>query len=110
MSKWNEGDRVQVVTRQVTEEDRKKNRYFDHMAGLRGTIQTVYDTNEVGLRVDPESMTKVTSEVHAEANKRMRERFIRDTSEEQKKQLTKEDLEFTANYVVLVQASDLRAI
>lgn len=108
MPNWKEGDRAKVVTRPVTEEDRKKNRYFDHMAGLVGSIQNVYPTtNEIALNVERESMTPVTAEVHAAANQRMRERFAKDTSEEQKKQLTKDDLEFTANYVVLVQASDL---
>jgi hypothetical protein len=98
---------VRVVTREVTEEDRKKNRYFNHMAGLVGTVQNVYEHNEIAVRVDPESMTEVTAEVHRQANQRMRDRFQRDTSEEQKKALTKEEMDFTANYVVLVQASDL---
>ncbi|AIE83862.1 hypothetical protein [Fimbriimonas ginsengisoli] len=107
MSKWKEGDRVRVVSRPVTDEDRKKNRYYDHMVGLVGTIQNVYEHNEVAVRVDPDSMTPVTKQVHEQANQRMRDRFQRDTSEEQKKQLTKEEMEFTANYVVLVQGTDL---
>jgi hypothetical protein len=107
MAKWTEGDRVRVVKRDVTEEDRKKNRYFDHMAGLVGTVQNVYEAGEVAVRVEHDSMTPVTAEVFQQANQRMRDRFQRDTSEEQKKQLTKEEMEFTANYVVLVQASDL---
>ena len=109
MPKWKEGDRARVVRRPVTEEDRKKNRYFDHMAGLVGTVQNVYPTNDVALCVDVKSMTPVSAEVHATATQRMRDRFAKDTSEEQKKQLTKEDMEFTANYVVLVQVSDLEA-
>ena len=42
MSTWKEGDRVRIKTRPVTEEDRKTNRYFDHMAGLVGTVQNIY--------------------------------------------------------------------
>lgn len=110
MSKWKEGDRARVISRPVTEEDRKKNRYFEHMAGLVGTIQNVYGDDEIAVRVDPESMTSVTADVHKAANLRMRERFQRDTSEEQKKQLTKEEMDFTANYVVLVQSSDLEKV
>jgi hypothetical protein len=109
MPNWKEGDRARVVKRPVTDEDRKKNRYFDHMAGLVGTIQNVYPTHDVALNVDLPSMTPVSAEVHTMATQRMRDRFAKDTSEEQKKQLTKEDLEFTANYVVLVQVSDLEA-
>jgi hypothetical protein len=109
MANWKEGDRVKVVSRPVTEEDRKKNRYFDHMSGLTGIVQNVYATDEIAVKVDYESMTKVTAEVQTAATLRMRERFLKDTSEEQKKQLTKEELEFNANYVVLVQPSDLEA-
>jgi hypothetical protein len=107
MPKWKEGDRVRVISRTVTEEDRKKNRYFEHMAGLVGSVQNVYADSQVAVRVDPESMTKVTAEVHKAATQRMRDRFAKDTSEEQKKQLTKEEMEFNANYVVLVQQTDL---
>lgn len=100
---------MRVVSRTVTDEDRKKNRYFEHMAGSVGTVQNVYGESEVAIRVDPASMTKITAEVHTTATQRMRDRFLKDTSEEQKKQLTKEELEFEANYVLLVQTSDLEA-
>jgi len=79
------------------------------MAGLVGSVQNVYSDTEIAIKVEAPSMTKVTAEVHAAATQRMRERFLRDTSEEQKKQLTKEEMEFNVNYVVLCQASDLEA-
>ena len=37
----------------------------------------------------------------------MREKFIGSVSEEQRKQLTKEELEFNAHYVQLVVSADL---
>jgi hypothetical protein len=96
--------------RPVTEEDRRKHRYYEHMAGLTGSVQNLFgETNELAVCVDPASMTAVTAEVHTTANQRMRDRFLRDTSEEQKKQLSKEDLEFTANYVVVVAEKDVEA-
>ena len=98
---------MRVVTRAVTEEDRKKNRYFDHMAGLTGSVQNVYEDNEVAIRVDPGSMSEVASHVHKTATERMRKKFLDNTSEEQKKSLTKEELEFDAHYVLLVQSGDL---
>ena len=107
MANWTEGDHVRVVTRPVTDEDRKKNRYFDHMAGLTGTIQNVYSETEIAIRVDRESMSKITAEVQKTATNRMRQKFLDGTSEEQKKTLTKEELEFDAHYVLLVQGSDL---
>jgi hypothetical protein len=107
MSKWKPGDHVRVITRPVTDEDRKKNRYFEHMAGLTGTVQSVYSDAEIAVRVDRESMSKVTADVHKTATLRMREKFASQASEEQKKSLNKEELEFDANYVQLVQGSDL---
>jgi hypothetical protein len=107
MAKWKEGDRVRVVTRQVTEEDRKKNRYFDHMAGLVGTVQNVYGATEVSVKVDPESMSNVSKDVHKQATQRMRDKFLNNISEEQKKQLTKEELDFDAHYVLLLDSGDL---
>jgi len=107
MSKWKEGDRVRIVTRPVDEDDRKSSRYYDHMAGLVGTVQNIYSDAEIAVKIDPEFMTKITGEVQKEATLRMREKFLSNISEEQKKQLTKEELEFEAHYVQLVQARDL---
>jgi hypothetical protein len=110
MSKWKPGDRVRVVTRPVTEEDRKKNRYFDHMAGLQGEVQQVYSELEIAVQIDPESMTNISGEVKKTATKRMRDKFLSQIGEEQKKQFTKEELDFNANYVLLVQQDDLEAV
>jgi len=102
-----EGERVRVIERPVTEEDRKKNRYFEHMANLRGTIQNIYNSEEIAVRIDPEVMSDVTKEVHRNAVSRMREKFVASVSEEQRKQLTPEELNFDAHYVLLVRAADL---
>jgi hypothetical protein len=110
MSKWKEGDRVRVVTRAVTEEDRKSNRYWDHMAGLVGTVQNIYSDSEIAIKIDPEFLTKISSAVHKEATVRMREKFLNNATEEQKKQFSKEEMEFDAHYMQLVQASDLEKI
>ncbi|HVT11688.1 MAG TPA: hypothetical protein VHE55_05440 [Fimbriimonadaceae bacterium] len=107
MSNWKEGDRVRVVDRPVTEEDRKKNRYFEHMANMSGSIQTIYNSEEIAVRIDPSIMTSITKKVHDTALERMREKFIASVSEEQKKQLTPEELNFDAHYVLLVRAADL---
>jgi len=107
MPKWKEGDRVRIVTRVVSEEDRKKNRYYDHMAGLTGTVQNVYGADEIAIKIDPEALTAVSGTVHQESVKRMREKFLSAISEEQKKQLTPEELAFNAHYMLLVRADDL---
>jgi hypothetical protein len=107
MANWKEGQRVRVVTRPVTEEDRKANRYFDHMSGLTGTIHNIYTDDQIAIKIDPECMSNVTADVHKTSNDRMREKFLSNISEEQKKQLTPDEINFTANYVLLVRSADL---
>lgn len=98
---------MRVVVRNVTEDDRKKSRYFDHMGGLTGTVQNIYADDEIAIKVDQESLSKISEDVHKESTKRMQQRFSREISEEQKKQLTKEELDFQPHYVMLVHAADL---
>ena len=59
MARWKENDRVHVIDRPVTLEDRKSNRYFEHMVGQVGTVQAVYGPDEVAVKVDPEALSKV---------------------------------------------------
>jgi hypothetical protein len=110
MPNWKEGDHVRVVSRAVTAEDRTKNRYFEHMANLSGIIQSIYNSEEIAIRVDPEAMPAVTKEVHKVSVARMRANFVAHVSEEQKKLLTPEELNFDAHYVLLVRAADLEKV
>ncbi len=105
-----EGDRVRIVTREATAEDRKTNRYFPHMAGLEGTVESVYSADEVSVKIDPAVLQDPAKAVHTEATRRMRERFISSVSEEAKAQLTPEELNFGANYVLLARTSDLEKV
>jgi hypothetical protein len=107
MPTWKEGDRVRVVDRPVTEADRKSNRYFEHMAGLSGTIQNIYSADEIAIKIDLPDLSDVTKDVHKHATLRMREKFVSSVSEEQKKQLTGEELNFEPHYVLLVRGADL---
>jgi phage host-nuclease inhibitor protein Gam len=110
MANWKEGDRVRVKTRPVTDEDRKKNRYFAHMAGLTGTIQNIYGADEIAVKMEIESLTPTSQEVHKTSTQRMREKFLSNISEEQKKQLTQEELDFEAHYMLLLEGSDLEKV
>lgn len=105
-----EGDRVRVTTRAVTEEDRKRGTYYQHLAGLVGTVQNVYGADEIVIKVDPPEMSEITRDVHRVAVERMREKFASSVSEEQKKQLSAEEMNFTANYVVMVRGVDLEKV
>jgi hypothetical protein len=110
MTNWREGDRARIVTRPVTEEDRKANRYFAHMAGMACTVQNVYATDQIAVKVDRSELTKVSANVHKVATERMREKFLAAVSDEQKKQLTSEELNFDANFVLLVRGEDLEPV
>jgi hypothetical protein len=101
------GDKVKVVTREVTAEDRKSQRYYGHMAGLSGVVQAVFGEDEIAVKIDPEAMTGAVKEVHQNATVRMRERFLSGANEETKSTLTPEEINFPANYVLLVRSSDL---
>jgi hypothetical protein len=110
MAKVKEGDRVRVVDRPVTEQDRKANIYFDHMKGLTGTVANVYGPDEVAVKVDLESLQRVSREVHDMATVRMREKFLANAPEEARKSLTKEELEFVPHSVILVRQDDLEKV
>ncbi len=107
MAKWKEGDKVKVVTRTVTEDDRKTNRYFDHMAGLVGTIQNIYGPDQIAVKVDKTTLSAIARDVNKEATMRMRTKFTNNISEEQRKQLSPEELEFDTNTMILVRGEDL---
>lgn len=110
MPNWKEGERVRVVSRQVTEDDRKNNRYFDHMAGLTGTIQNIYSNDEIAVKIDPDCMSAISRDVHRVSTERMRQKFVDNISEEQKKQLSPDELNFDANYVLLVRGADIETL
>jgi hypothetical protein len=110
MPNWKEGERVKVVSRAVTDDDRKTNRYYDHMSGLTGTIQNIYGNDEIAVKVDPSCMSAVTADVQRIATERMREKFLSSVGEEQKKQLSPEELNFNANYVLLVRGTDIEPL
>lgn len=108
--KLREGDRVRIVTREVTEEDKKTNRYYSHMAGLLGAVQNIYGEGEIAVQVDIDSLTKVSRDVHKEATLRMRTKLNENLSEVQRKELTKEELEFDTHFMLLCHSDDLEKL
>lgn len=110
MAQWTVGQKVRVTSRKVTAEDRAKNRYFEHMAGAQGEVQSVYDDGSIAVQVEPPSLNEVARGVHKTATQKMREKFAAGISEEQRKSLTKEELEFDTHYVLLVRGEDLEKV
>ncbi len=110
MAKISEGDRVEVITRDLTSQDAKVHAFFGHLFGLKGVVQSIYSPEEVAIKVDLDSLTAQAKAVHSEATKRMRTKFIENTGEEARKPFTKEELDFTPNFVILVKETDLAKI
>lgn len=108
--KVKEGDRVKIVTREVTEEDRKSGAYFDHMAGLSGTVQNVYPFDQIAVKIEKSNLANIPADVHKVAVQRMRDKFLSSISEEQKKNLTAEEINFDAHYMLLVKGADLEKL
>ncbi len=110
MSKLKEGDRVRIITRPVTEEDRKVHMFFEHMQGMVGVISNHYGKDEVAVTIDIDSLIDIPKDVHKVATDRIRTKFAENTNEEIKKLLSKEEQNFTPNYVLLVREQDLEKI
>ncbi len=110
MARYKEGDRVKIVIRDSNEQDRKINMFFQHMIGLTGTIENYYSTKEIAVKVDLDKLPPIPKQVHAEATRRLRAKFVDSVGEEQKKSLTKEELEFTPHYMLLLSETDLEKL
>jgi ribosomal protein L21E len=107
--KFKEGDRVRIITRPTTPEDKVNNRYYEFMGGLTGSIQNIYNEQEVAVRIDPDCLSKASRAVHKEATVRMRTKALNALSEVQKKELTAEEMEFEAHFMLLIHGADLEA-
>jgi len=107
MARFKEGDKVRVTKRPSSPEDSALTHYYDHMGGLTGTIENYYSDQEIAVKVDVDALPDVAKRVHKDATKRMRQKFEDSISNEQRGQLTAEELKFTPHYVLLVRAQDL---
>ena len=81
------------------------------MAGLTGTVQNIYSETEIAVKIDQDTLSKVTREIHKGATERLHERFLASgISEEQKKLLTAAELNFDVHYMLLVMSKDIENI
>lgn len=108
MTNFKEGDRVQIVRREQTNNDVKERSYYPFMGGLRGTIYRLYSDGRAAVQVDPDSLPETVLNRHVEAQERMKNRWIEGLSEEARSRLTPEEREFHLNYVLLVRLEDLQ--
>ena len=110
MARFKEGDKVKVTSRPASVEDSAVTHYYDHMGGLTGTVENYYNDQEIAVKVDLEVLPDVARRVHKDATKRMRKKFDDSISNEQKGQLTGDELRFTPHYVLLVRSDDLEKV
>lgn len=108
MTNFKEGDRVQIVTREQTNDDVKGRSYYPFMGGLRGTIYRLYSDGRAAVQVDLERLPEMVLNRHVEVQERMKNRWIEGLSEEARSRLTPEEREFHLNYVLLVRLEDLQ--
>ncbi len=107
MSKVKEGDKVRIVGTKSEDTSGLSEKLFPHLVGLEGEVSNRYSGTEVAVQVDLDSLSPEMKKVHAEATNRLRAKFLENVSDEAKKQLSKEELEFTPHYVALVSEADL---
>ncbi len=100
------GDRVKIVRREVTAEDRKEHTYYSHLADLEGEVQAIYDERVV-VKVDPTGIVDPMGGVYQVAKERLHRKFAENATEEIRSKLDSAELEFPINAVVLVRMADL---
>lgn len=110
MATVKEGDRVRIVTRPTTAQDREAYKFFEHMHGLTGTVANVYGQEEIAVNIDIDSLTDIPKDVHRVATQRMQDAFKENSTENQRKLLTTEEMKFVPNYVLLLRETDLEKI
>lgn len=108
MANFKEGDRVQIVSREQTNSDMKERAYYPYMGGLKGTVYRLYSDGRAAVQIDLDCLPEVVRTRHAEAQERMKNRWIESLSEEARSRLTPEEREFHLNYVLLVRVEDLQ--
>lgn len=75
-----------------------------------GSVQNIYGEAEIAVQIDIETLSKISREVHKEATLRMRAKLNDALSEIQRKELTKEELEFDTHFMLLCHANDLEKV
>ena len=107
MSKVKVGDRVRVLSREATEDDAKTGSYFGFFGGLTGTVSKIYNTSEVAVEIEPESLTKEIRKRHDDIRDQMKTKWLDGLSEEGRSKLTEREKDFVLRYMILVKMEDI---
>ncbi len=102
-----EGERVQVVNREATEEDVKSGLFYNYFRGLEGTIQKIFNTQEVSVEVDLEALDPAVMKRHIDIQEQTKSKWLDGLSEEARGRLTDQEKDFKLRYSILVKDGDL---
>lgn len=101
------GDKVQVTTREVTNDDIKSSLYFSYFGGLYGVIDRIYDDGTVCVDVDLDSLSQDARDRHIETQEAERKRWLDGLSGEAKGRLSEEQKKLSISYKILVSKKDI---
>ncbi len=104
--KFKEGEYVAIVEREVSAADVKSGLYYQHFAGLAGTVDRIYDS-EVCINVDTECLPDDILKRHSDIQESIRRKWLNGLSGEARHRLTPEERQFNLAYTILVHSDDL---
>lgn len=101
------GDKVKVVTREVTAEDKKNGLYYDYFGGLTGTVDRVYDDDSICVDIDLESLTEEARDRHNAIEEAEKNKWLDSLSNEARNRLAPEHLQLRLSHMILINKNDL---
>ncbi len=101
------GDRVKIVSREVTDEDEKAGLYYSYFGGLTGTVDRVYEDKSVCVDIDIDSLEDEMRKRHLEMQEAERKRWLANLSGVMRSRLTAEQRQLSMSYKLLVSKNDL---
>mgnify|MGYP005842069291 CR=1 FL=1 len=104
------GDRVSIVTREVTLDDDKTGLYRSYFGGLAGTVDRVYEDGSVCVDVDVESLPAEVRDRHLAMQESERKRWLENLPGEVRSRLTAEQRQLTMSYRILVSKKDIEPL
>jgi hypothetical protein len=104
------GDRVKVVSREVTNEDSKSGLYYSYFGGLTGSVDRIYDDGSVCIDVDLDSLSDEIRTRHLAMQETEQQRWLSSLSDEVRNRLTAEQKQLKMSYRILVSKNDLEPI
>jgi hypothetical protein len=107
MAELKVGDVVQIMTREVTNDDVKSGLYFAYFGGLVGNVDRMYDDGSVCVEIDIDSLTEDARKRHLDTQEAERKRWLDGLSGEARNRLTEDQKKLKISYKILVSKKDV---